>query len=104
MEINVDQKNCEDCGNLLTEYNKNAKCKKKHDWRKIKMDRNSEKYKNYQKKRRKSMQEAWRKRLDKLNKKTPPEYASRKISSKTLVKINSQKRLRNKSRELPTLL
>ncbi|MFA5395699.1 MAG: hypothetical protein WC346_06735 [Methanogenium sp.] len=73
------EERCKICGRLLSEYDPSWSCKKNHHWRKDwAKDKTTKKYKRYLEKRNKSMKEAWRRSLDKLNKKTPPEYASRR--------------------------
>ena len=92
------EETCSVCGRQVYEYDKNWECKDKHDWRKNwRKDKTSVKYKNFLEKRNKSMKKAWRKRLDKLNKKPPVEYTSRR-GSKVLENVPIIKRRRTQYR------
>ena len=97
---NVSEERCSVCNRLLSEYDSSWSCKKNHHWRKNwAKDKTTDKYKQFQEKRNKSMQKAWRKWLDKLNKKTPPEYASRR-RCKILDEIKVIKRRRTQYRSI----
>jgi hypothetical protein len=78
---------CLICGKDKSEYDSTWKCAKNHDWRKNwRKDKNTERYKQYLKKRHLAMEKNARKKLEILNKKTPVEYATR---SRRNVKIKT---------------
>jgi len=70
---------CSICGRDKKEYDSSWPCKQEHDWRgSWRKDKTSPKYQTYLKKRHQSMTKMARKKLEELNKKTPPEYLVRK--------------------------
>ena len=99
MDINENNKRiCEECGKSVEEYDITWKCKKNHDWRKNwRKDKTTAGYKRFLERRNKAMKKAWRKRLDKLNKKPPVEYTSRR-GSKVLENVPIIKRRRTQYR------
>lgn len=97
---NISEEKCKICGRLLSEYDPSWSCKKNHHWKRNWVKNASpEKIEHYKKKRNESMKKSWRKWLDKLNKKTPPEYASRR-GSKALEEVTIIKRKRNQYRSV----
>ena len=75
----IEVNKCKQCGRDLNEYDPSWICAKNHKWQSNwRKDKTSEKYKQYLRKRNKSMKDAARKRLDKLNKKRPKEYEQRR--------------------------
>lgn len=97
--LNQAEEKCKECGRLIYEYDRNWSCKKNHDWRrKWRKDKTSEKYKKFLERRNKAMKKAWRRRLDRLNKKPPIEYTSRR-GSKVLEKTPIIKRKRTQYRK-----
>ena len=78
----INEEKCSVCEKSVNEYDKSWECKANHNWRRNwRKDKTTEKYKKFLEKRNKAMKKAWRKRLDKLNKKTPAKYASRRGST-----------------------
>lgn len=77
----VEQKKvCPICGRDFEEYDSSWPCKTKHNWQKVwRLDKSSQKYKDYLERRRASMQDYNRRKLEKLNKETPTKYKSRNI-------------------------
>jgi len=70
---------CQICGRDWLEYDPSWKCRRYHNWQKgWRSDKNSKKYKEYLEKRKISMQNSARKRLELLDKKMPSKYKSRK--------------------------
>ena len=70
---------CPVCGKDKSEYDPSWKCAKNHDWRGYwRKNKTTKKYKQYIKRRHESMKKTVRKKLEELNKKTPPEYIIRK--------------------------
>ena len=73
-----DKEICKECGKSRKEYDKEAPCKKNHDWRSSwRKDKTTKHYERYLKRRKKSQSAAQRRRLDKLNKRPPKEYDKR---------------------------
>ena len=74
----VNRETCDICGKDKKEYDKNAECKKNHDWRSSwRKDKTSKNYERYLKRRKKSLSDYQRQKLDALNKKPPKEYKNR---------------------------
>lgn len=70
---------CPICGRDKSEYNPSWECAKNHDWRgSWRKDKTTKKYKKYIQRRHESMKKNVRKKLEKLNKKTPNKYINRK--------------------------
>jgi len=69
---------CPICGLNTEEYHEKMSCRKYHNWQKSwRVDKTSEKYKQYLNKRKISMETAARRRLEALDKSTPAIYKSR---------------------------
>lgn len=68
---------CETCGKDKNEYDKNALCKKNHNWR-LQWRKDKKKNLLFLQRKSKGTSETHFKRLDKLNKEPPEEYAKRK--------------------------
>ena len=99
-EQDISEERCKECNRLINEYDTSWSCKKNHQWRKNwRKDKSTEKFKQYLEKRNKSMKKAWKRWFDKLNKKTPKEYASRR-GSNILEKVKKIKRRRTQKRKI----